>query len=278
MKKSNGVYVILFNTVLLLVVEIIAHHKSKAVSILGEVFHMAGDLLTVFIGLSATYIVTHFSGGDRYPFGLARLEVLATAVSLLLIWGPSVYLIKLAITRYFHPVPLNRQVLLITASFSLVINLVNFIISIRMSRHCGNDMSVSSIYVHALSDLTQCLGLFLSGLALYFDPSLVLVDLVSACFSTVVCFCGSLGLAREVGCMLLDRSPVDAGRVRNSLLKVKSVGSVSEVRVWDIGRRARMAMVKVCVEEGSSPKDALIACKEVLRTDYAVTTSNVEIS
>lgn len=276
MKKSKGVYIILLNTVLLLVIELVAHQKSNAVSVLGEAFHMAGDLLTLGVSLLASWLVVRYRP-PGYPFGLARLEVVATAISLLLIWGPSVYLIKLAVTRYFYPAPVDRRILLITAGLSLIINMVNLTISVRMAKESSSDMSISSIYVHALSDLTQCLGLFFSAIALYIDSSLTLVDLLAACFSTTVCFCGSFGLAREVGRMLVDAPPVDPDKIKERLLKVDNVEYVYDVKIWDVGRRERVAMVQMHISENTYPREALHAAKNILHTDYAVTVSNVEI-
>ncbi|KAI5189713.1 cobalt-zinc-cadmium efflux system protein [Nematocida minor] len=277
MKKSKGVYIILFNTLLLLAVELFAHHKSHAVSILGEVFHMAGDLMTVGVGLCASFIMQRWSGGDRCTFGLARLEVLAAAISLFLIWSPSIYLVHLSVGRYFNPVPLDRHILLGTAFFSLVVNLVNFFVSLHMNKRCTGDMSITSIYIHALSDLMQCLGLCLSGLVLYIDSSLVIVDLLAAILSTAICFYGSLGLAREVAMMLLDASPVDVESVRNSLMSVSHVESVTDLKVWSISRSNRATMARVSLAEGAQHTEVVRECREVLHKEYSVGISNIEV-
>ncbi|KAH9386519.1 solute carrier family 30 (zinc transporter), member 2 [Nematocida major] len=277
MEKTNGVYIILFNTVLLLMVELVALKKSKAVSILGEVLHMAGDLLTVGVGLAASFISSKYTGGKRYTFGLARVEVLGAAVSLVLVWAPSVYLVYLSVGRYLNPKPISREVLLVTAFISLLINLVNFIISVRMQKRSGSDMSISSIYVHALTDLMQCMGLFVSGIALYIDPSLIVFDLLAACLSTIICFYGSLGLAKEIAMMFLDASPVDVESVRSRLLQVSSVKDVSDLRIWCTNRNSRMAMVGIDVFENASAKNALYECKEILAREYHIGTSCIEV-
>ncbi|KAI5132380.1 cobalt-zinc-cadmium efflux system protein [Nematocida ausubeli] len=277
MKKRQGVYIILFNTILLLVLEILAHMKSGSVSILGEVFHMASDLVTVTVGLFGTFIATKYSGGVNYTFGLVRVEVLAAVASLILIWLPSIYVVNLSISRYFNPAAIDRDVVVITGFASLVINLVNFFVSLRMTKSRDTDMSVTSIYIHALSDLTQCIGVLVSGLVLYLDPSFVIVDLIAAVFSACVCFYGSLGLLREVLGMLLDKSPVDVNMVRMRIMKVDKVISVNDIRVWCISRGNRITMANITVENGAESEKILWECKKILRKEYSISLSCIEV-
>ncbi|KAI5168068.1 cobalt-zinc-cadmium efflux system protein, partial [Nematocida sp. AWRm79] len=271
MKKSRGVYIILFNTVFLLLIEIVAHIKSDAVSILGEVFHMAGDLVTVGVGLLASFVSSRCTGGPNYTFGLVRIEVLAAVLSLILIWTPSLYLVRLSIFRYFNPQKINEEVVLITGILSFIINVINFLVSVKMNKSSNADLSITSIYIHALSDLTQCIGLIVSGVLLQINPELTIVDILAAVFSTIVCFCGSFGLLKEVVHMLLDRSPVEVEKVRQSIMQVKNVIAINDIHLWCVNRSNRVSMVNITMKQGAVHEDVLRECKNVLKQEYSIT-------
>lgn len=268
--------VILLNTVFLLLLELAAHWKSNAVSVLGEAVHMLSDLLTVLLSLGSAWAAKRYRGPARCTFGLERLEVLASAISLLSLWVPSVYLLFLAVKRVFHPAHVDRHVLLLASCISLCINLVNFAVARRASEKTGS-MSLSSLSLHAFADLMQSLGMFLSASVLFLNPNYVWVDLLSATVCTVVSVYASLGLAGEVCCMLLDASPVSVSDVKESLMGVPAVESVESLHIWCLSRRHAVLMAKVCVFPGESRKACVSCCTDVLSRDYNFTTTNIEI-
>ncbi|EIJ89360.1 cobalt-zinc-cadmium efflux system protein [Nematocida parisii] len=277
MKKSRGVYIILFNTVFLLLIEIVAHIKSESVSILGEAVHMSSDLITVGVGLLATFVSSRYTGGSNYTFGLIRIEVLAAALSLILIWAPSLYLVHMSIFRYFNPQKINEEVVLITGILSFIINVINFLVSVKMNKSANADLSITSIYIHALSDLAQCIGLIISGVVLHINPKLTIVDILAAFFSTIVCFCGSFGLLKEVVYMLLDKSPVEVERVRQSIMQVKNVIAINDMHLWCVNRSTRVSMINITMKHGAVHEDVLRECKNVLKQEYSINMSTVEI-
>ncbi|OAG29673.1 solute carrier family 3 (zinc transporter), member 2 [Nematocida displodere] len=274
MKHSYGMYVVLVNTVILMVAEILAHKHSNAVSVLGEAFHMVSDLCCVCISIISSAIVRRVKAGRQYTFGLARLEVLSAGVSLAFLWVPSIYLLYLSLTRFLAPESVDREILLWASFFSLGINLANFGVSLYMNK---TDMHAHSLYVHIVSDLMQSLGMCISAIALFINNTWVGVDLACTVICTLIGIGGSLRLGKDVFMSLMDVSPLSVEEVKAALLTVPAVESVDDLRVWSVNKRTTVAMAKVSIFHGESYEESLARCKSILDHDYAFALSNVEI-
>lgn len=277
MKHANGMYLILGNTVVLLVVEIVAHYKSNATSVLGEAFHMLSDVVSVCLSIGAAFVLRRFKGSSQFTFGLERLEVVSSCLSLVLLWVPSFYLLYLSICRLAEPEEIDRAVLLAVSLLSLSINLVNLGISVYLNRR-SNDMNISSLYMHALTDLIQSLSMCASGIALFINSEYVVVDLICTVAGTAVCLGSSLGLAKDVFRMLLDISPLDVKAVREALLGLPAVEAVDDLKIWGLNRRNTLVMAKLAVFPGEQHQEVVLHTKELLRKLFGVTYSNVEIN
>lgn len=278
MKYANGVmYIILFNTVLLLSVEIAAHYKSNAVSVLGEAFHMLSDLTNVLLNIISSAISHKYRGGKRCTFGLKRLEVISSGISVILIWIPAVVLVYISIGRLISPQPINKTILMGASGFSLFINIVNFAITFWLNRKT-NDMNVTSLYIHALTDLSQALGICLAAAVLYINEKWVFIDFICALFSAAICFGGSIGLFRDVVRILMDISPVDPQGVHDIILGVPGVSGVNDLKIWSVTRRESAVMGKISIFKGESFDKSLFMCKEALMKNYDFSYINIELS
>jgi len=277
MKKSSGMCLILINTVVLLLVEIAAHHQSNAMSVLGEAFHMLADLFTVALNVTSSLVARKFTGTPQYTFGVERLEVLTSCVSLALLWIPSFCLFWASLMRISSPEKVDKSVLFAASLFSIGINLANVAISMYMNKN-SDDMAVTSIYVHALSDLAQSLGMCISALALHIDPGYVGVDLACTILSCIVCVAGSRRLAKEVWRMLMDISPVDIEEAKRTLMQVSQVESVDDLKIWATNRRKVLGMAKVTVRKGESQEEAKRSCKYILEKNFSITYTNIEVN
>jgi len=276
MKKSSGMYVIVLNTLVLLVVEVYAHHKSNAMSILGEAFHMLSDILSVCISFMSAIAIKKCKTSSQYTFGLERLEVLSSCVCVMLLWVPSVYLMCTSVKRLYKPEEIDRKVLLITSGISIFVNVANVAISVNIDKN-KNDMNVSSMHIHAVTDLMQSLGMCVSAISLYISPDYVVIDLVCTMFACAVCLLSSIKMVKEVAANMLDISPVNVEAVKDALMELPQIEGVDDIRIWSINRRNRMAMVKLSIFRGESPEDTLNSCKDVLKKRYSMTYTNIEI-
>ncbi|KAI5188573.1 solute carrier family 30 (zinc transporter), member 2 [Nematocida sp. AWRm77] len=276
MKYTNGMYIVLFNTILLMGIEIAAHYKSNATSVLGEAFHMLGDSASVCLSIGSSFLLRRFKGSRQFTFGLERLEVVSSCISLILLWVPSFYLLYLSACRLVEPEEIDKFVLLGVSFVSFFINMANLAVSLYMCKH-SNDMNVSSLYVHALTDLIQSFTMCASGLSLYINPKYVFVDLVCTVIGMCVCFASSYRLSKDVLRMLLDISPLDVQSVRESLLALSQVEAVEDLKIWSLNRRNTMVMAKVSLFTGESHAHALPPIKDMLRKQFDVTYSNIEV-
>ncbi|KAI5172073.1 solute carrier family 30 (zinc transporter), member 2 [Nematocida sp. LUAm3] len=276
MKYANSaMYIILFNTVLLLTVEIIAHYKSNAVSVLGEAFHMLSDLTNVLLNIISSGISHRYKGGKRCTFGLKRLEVISSGISVILIWIPAATLVYISLGRLMSPQPIDKNILMGASGFSLFINIVNFAITFWLNRHT-NDMNVTSLYIHALTDLSQALGMCLAAIVLYINEKWVFIDFLCALFSAAICFGGSFSLFRDVIRILMDISPVDPQDVHNVILGVPGVSGVDDLKIWSLTRKEAAVMGKISIFKGESFDKSLFMCKEALMKNYDFSYINIE--
>ena len=107
-----------------LILELLGGYFSHSLAILSDASHMGMDLASIALSLAASHL-SSYENRSVFSFGLGRLESLAAFLSMLSLAGVTVYLIVLAMIRLVTPpvAPINGRVMVIVASFGILVNL-----------------------------------------------------------------------------------------------------------------------------------------------------------
>ena len=121
MKKLLVVSIICF---IFMTAEVIGGYISGSLAIMTDAAHMLSDVAAFMISYIAIYL-SHKPATFRMTFGFHRAEVLGALASIALIWGLLLWLIAEAVQRIINKNEVDGKVMLITAIFGLVCNIIN---------------------------------------------------------------------------------------------------------------------------------------------------------
>ena len=121
MKKLLVVSIICF---IFMTAEVIGGYISGSLAIMTDEAHMLSDVAAFMISYIAIYL-SHKPATFRMTFGFHRAEVLGALASIALIWGLLLWLIAEAVQRIINKNEVDGKVMLITAIFGLVCNIIN---------------------------------------------------------------------------------------------------------------------------------------------------------
>lgn len=96
---------------------------ANSIAIMSDAAHLTSDALGIGISIVALKIAER-GADNQYTFGYHRAEVLGALVSILFIWGITIYLIVEATKRILAPPEINGEIMLIVSGMCLVFNLI----------------------------------------------------------------------------------------------------------------------------------------------------------
>lgn len=110
---------------LFMVAEIVGGLLANSIAILTDAAHLLSDLTGFAISVVSLYI-SQRPATSKMSFGYHRAEIIGAILSMALIWGLTIWLVFEAVQRIITPVEVDGLIMLITAIFGFVCNLVMF--------------------------------------------------------------------------------------------------------------------------------------------------------
>lgn len=214
-----------------LVVQTIGALLSGSLALLADTVHVFADVFGVFMALVAITVASRPTK-TRRTFGLYRLEILATVANGLLLLGLSIFILVQAYQRWFDPHQIDAPIMLVTAVFGLVAN----VIGVWLLRSGSKDsLAVRGAYLEVLSDALGSLGVIIAAIVLIttgWNQADALVSFGIALFMIP----RTLLLLRAAFGVLMENAPsgVDLDEIREHMSNVPGVVGIHDLHVWTI--------------------------------------------
>ena len=106
-----------------MIIEFICGYLAGSLAIMSDATHLLSDLAGFLISLFS--LIVAMKPADRnFTFGYHRFEVLGALVSILIIWGLTIWLLMAAIWRIQHPNPIVGFLMVCIAAGGLLFNII----------------------------------------------------------------------------------------------------------------------------------------------------------
>jgi cobalt-zinc-cadmium efflux system protein len=251
----------LFLSLAILVIELTGGLVFHSAALVADALHIVTDILAVTFSLVALTISSRPPTGSL-TYGYHRYEVVAGLVNGLSLFGVAGVIIYEAYLRFLHPQPPEVLGTILFAAIAVGLNVLssrtlqNAQAEVKDSHN--EDLNIHSARIHvfgdALASLAVIVGASLVGLTglSYFDP------LVAVLIGLVV-IRSALGIARQGGAIILERSPFgDMPYLQERLSDVTGVADVHDLHVWRICSHITVASMHACLNaEGLSQPTAV---------------------
>ena len=266
---------ILLNAVIV-VAEFAGGIISGSLALLSDAIHNLSDVAALTIAFFARML------GKRPPsqmhtYGLGRIEVMAALFNSAMILVVGTLIIRAAIAKLMHPVPVLRGIMLSIAVVGLIANMVSVLL---LKNHIHGDLNIRAAVLHLLQDTISSVAVVVAALFAGWKYGSYLDPVVSILVIVLVLFSG-WKLLRNAARVLLEGTPdgLDLKALQEDINGIIPGSILHHIHVWEIRPEERImtAHLKLCNDTSiSSIEDTLRQIRQRLQTKWGIVHSTLE--
>jgi cobalt-zinc-cadmium efflux system protein len=202
---------------------------TNSVAILSDSIHDLGDAFS--IGVS--YFLEKKSkkrADKKYTYGYIRYSVLGGVITTTILLVGSILVMIGAIKRFFNPVEVNYQGMIIFAIVGVILNTLAAIVT-----KDGDSINQKSVNLHMLEDVLGWIVVLVGAIIMNFTDITYLDSIMSIGVALFILI-NSLKNLRTIIDIFLVKTPkdIDLDELKHHLLEVKGVEDIHHIHVWSM--------------------------------------------
>ncbi len=259
-----------------MVVEVIGGILSGSLALLADAGHMLTDTMALALAAVA-FQVCKRPADAKLTYGYHRFQILAAFVnglSLLVIVG---WILFEAVDRFLDPTEVLGEMMLVVAAAGLVVNLIAFAVL-----HGGDrdNLNIRGAAIHVAGDLLGSVAAISAALVIIYTGWTPIDPILSVAVAMLILRSAWI-LVKRSSHVLLEGAPewLDTKIMQDKIVgQVSTVNSIHHVHVWGMTPQDLMLTMHVRLEqEPGNPTECIRRIKEVLRDEYGIGHSTIEI-
>ncbi len=210
-------------------VEFFAALWSGSVALMADAFHMITDSSALILALAAQWLAAR-PPSLRQSYGHGRIEALAAFINALAMAGIAVWLSAKAVDRFWHPIPVTGDLVVLVGSVGL---LVNIVVAWLLSRD-QESLNTRAALLHVLGDLLGSVAAIAAGVVILLT-GWTPIDSILSLLVCLLIFRATFILIRSSYGVLMDSVPAGIGlqAVATALEDYPSVRAVHNLHIWE---------------------------------------------
>lgn len=249
-KKQSNILVAFFLNAGFAVIELIGGYLTNSVAIYSDAIHDLGDS----IALLFAYFGEKVSLKDpdvKYTYGYRRFSVLAAAVSGVILFLGSIFVIKEAVERMASPQTVHAEGMI---GFAILGILVNSFAAYRLSKDEGINQKM--VMLHLFEDILGWVAVFIVSIILLFKPWFILDSILSLIISLII-LRGVYKQFKKIGAILLQKFPDDIEIVvlKNQIKEIEPIMDVHAIKGWTLDGEINTLNFHVCVPSSTTMEE-----------------------
>ena len=203
---------------------------SGSMALISDALHNLSDFISLVINYAALAI------GRRGPthqqtFGYKRVEILATLVSVGLLYGTGFYIAIEAWHRFRAPQPIAGQLVVWIALLGFAGNIIS---ALMLRSGSKVNLNMKSAFLHMLSDAATSLVVAVLGVIWLYKPWFWLDPVFSWLIVGLILY-GGWGLLKDSILILMNATPpgIDLHDIQSSLESIDGIKEIHDLHVWN---------------------------------------------
>ena len=259
-----------------MIVEVIGGILSGSLALLADAGHMLTDTMALALAAVA-FQVCKRPADAKLTYGYHRFQILAAFVnglSLIFVVG---WILFEAVDRFLDPTEVLGETMLIVAAAGLVVNLIAFAVL-----HGGDreNLNIRGAAIHVAGDLLGSVAAIAAALVIIYTGWTPIDPILSVAVAMLI-LRSAWVLVKRSSHVLLEGAPewLDTKIMQDKIVsQVSTVNSIHHVHVWGMTPQDLMLTMHVQLEqEPGNPTECIRRIKEVLREEYGIGHSTIEI-
>lgn len=259
-KSESRTKYVVFLTIVMMVVEIVAGMVYGSMALLADGWHMGTHAVALGIALYAYVYARKHANNPSFTFGTGKMNALGGFASSVILAVVALLMIVESVGRLLSPEEIRFNEAILVAVIGLTVNIASaFILQGHHSHdhddhHHHHDHNLRAAYMHVIADaLTSFLAIFALLAGKYFhwiwmDPAMGIVG-------ALVIVKWAHGLLRDTGKVLLD-SGVKSETVKTikEVVENDSDNKIADLHVWQIGSNELAVICSVVTHYPKEPE------------------------
>jgi cobalt-zinc-cadmium efflux system protein len=262
-------------TAIFMIVEFFGGIFSKSLALLSDSGHMFSDSVSLGIAIFATYWGTKKADLHK-TFGYKRIETISAFINGITLVLVGLLLIKESFIRFFYPLEVNFNQMIIISSLGL---LVNLIVAFILFKNSKENMNIKGAFLHVLGDLLGSVGAIVAGLIIMFTGWSYADPLISLAIAILI-LTSSFSILKISFNTLMEGAPsnIELKDVIKSLVdSQEQVINVHDVHIWSLNQKQVFLTAHIVIKEDSNIKTTLQSVKDFLHEKFEITHSTLEV-
>ncbi|MGM0359835.1 cation diffusion facilitator family transporter [Streptomyces griseoaurantiacus] len=254
--------------------EVVVGLYAGSLALLSDAAHMLTDAASIVLALVAMRLAARPAQGG-FTYGLKRAEILSAQVNGLTLLLLGAWLAYEAVRRLISPPAVEGGLMLVTALVGIAVNVAA---TWCLSRANRTSLNVEGAYQHVLNDLFAFIGTAVAALVVVLT-GFARADALATLVVVALMVRAAYGLLRDSGRIFLEAAPadVDPDVLGDRLAGRFGVVEVHDLHVWQITSGQAALSAHVLVEPGGECHEVRRDLEEVLRGEYAITHTTLQV-
>ncbi|WP_328769620.1 cation diffusion facilitator family transporter [Streptomyces sp. NBC_00286] len=255
-------------------IEVVIGIIAQSLALISDAAHMLTDAVSIVLALIAMRLSARPARGG-FTYGLKRAEILSAQANGLTLLLLGAWLAYEAVHRLIDPPEVEGGLVFGTALAGIVVNIAA---AWCISKANRSSLNVEGAYQHILNDLFAFVGTAVAGLIVLLT-GFARADGIATLVVVALMVKAGYGLLRESGRIFLEAAPadVDPDTLGDKLVAQTAVVEVHDLHVWQITSGQSALSAHVLVEPGGDCHAVRRDLEELLRHDYGITHSTLQV-
>jgi len=240
---------------------------THSMSLLADAGHNLGDVCGLLMAWGASVLLTKVAA-ERYSYGYKKLTILSAIANALILVFSSAIIIYESISKLLSPVLINEPVVMVVAAIGILVNGGTALLFMRGREH---DLNIKSAFLHLADDALISLGVLLAAVIVHFTGWLRLDPLVGLAIVAVILW-NTWGLLRHSVDLILGAVPynVDAQAVRKYLSEIAGVTAVHDLHIWGLSTQENALTAHLVMPEITLSDADFERINHILKHDFKI--------
>ncbi len=261
----------------LVVAQVVFATVAHSSGLLADAGHNLTDVGALALSLVAVRLALQPPSAAR-SFGNHRATILAALANAALIAMVTVLIVVASIHRFGHPEHVRAGIVVVVASFGLVVNGLAALVL----RDRSNDLNMRSALLHMVGDALASLAVIVAAVALLFVPSSTWLDPASALAVAAIIVYQASGVFKDSVAVLLESTPsdVDLPELTATMAAVDGVGEVHDLHVWSLSSEMRVLSAHLVLTGHPTLEEAQVVgdqVKTAIAGPFSIAHSTLEL-
>lgn len=259
--------------VIFIIAEAFAGVFSNSIALIADAGHNLSDVLTLIFSWIAISL-SQRQPTLKFTYGFRRSTILIALLNTLLLLVAVGFIIYETIVRLNHPRSVNANIMIIVASFGIIINGFTAFLFVKEK---SRDLNIKSTFFHFVADALVSFGVVAAGIVMKFTTIQWIDSAVSFVIIAVILY-GSYRLLTDSLDLALDAVPqnINIDHVLEYLKSLPEVAGVHDLHIWSLGttNAALTVHLRTCVPTNMS---FISSVQHHLLKDFDIEHSTIQV-